>query len=975
MSLFKKITKITKKVISNPTDLINDIKNDFSKALTTISNIISDKKITDDEIIEICSELIQNSLAKKNNAEIKKVFGLLAKHTSAEKEVVTNLMVSLKNNLPVSDFQTVSNLFFDTFPNAFKIFTILFQKISASANDILDEVDTLFSPLLVAAINHNEQTAKAVADILMDVLVAQHKNIQRFSADSVLKSISNQGFSKLLFSQESFRLSKPTWIVTLFLDRLFSSVELLTEGQNTLNKLPILNQVFKNENRLHKLSIAIKERLALLFVHRFIERARHDKDVEWQLLQIARFIPVGVVLIVIATLVCATDVKGITSDKGFFLDLIGKDIEAANSGYKVKRLPQKIVKERHGKVIVEKIKHKYLVLSDIHRDDQSDKRPRFEKGSVDHFMRNAALYLRVLDYADKNNYTVIEAGDCEELWFHNDFSKRPTEKLKGVINTHRKVYNKLKKLHKQKRYFRTFGNHDSYLRDAETRKVIDDFFGSDFEIYDFIIIDGVKTMQAPFDDIRIGLDSAPYTERAPMIITHGHHWDFWNCDRNNILGKLIVSAVGTPIDMIDDIFQDIGGLTRQGSPLYNFKAKMSNLHIFNNWPTKNVAKRWSYNIAHQSDQGRRLNDSIFYFETLTALLSYTIKVKKTSEESDALFCMGHTHAPQAQPYLDIFDFLPNVVKTGVNTIVKGISGGLVNTDAFLYKTNFFNSGVAGWNDGIVWAVDIGEYGGNTGQPKLIFWDEDNTENGAQTMHWELPYMDDQHRKELHEQPIVEWLNLLKELPSEISGKLKETAAIAMPFGGLIKEADNFKNDVLSLDEWSSVTDKIKGIQTQFVKTLMSFLNGDTKEFAITHKLNNSIAAKIQHTKSLLNVFPLVSSDTIDMVTMVWLFMENNAELLLGKNQEKAASEQIFSILSFLAFIFPEQSALPIQSKTSIRNGKITLTLKTQGTTKKPSTSQRELSIRQKIKRRTGTVNVRSEVTKGKSSLREALKTM
>jgi len=58
---------------------------------------------------------------------------------------------------------------------------------------------------------------------------------------------------------------------------------------------------------------------------------------------------------------------------------------------------------------------------------------------------------------------------------------------------------------------------------VDTRKVLNDFFGNTFEIYDFIIIKGVKTMQAGITDLRFGLDSAPYTERAPMIVTHGHH--------------------------------------------------------------------------------------------------------------------------------------------------------------------------------------------------------------------------------------------------------------------------------------------------------------------------------------------------------------------------------------------------------------------------------------------------------------------
>ena len=69
---------------------------------------------------------------------------------------------------------------------------------------------------------------------------------------------------------------------------------------------------------------------------------------------------------------------------------------------------------------------------------------------------------------------------------------------------------------------------------------------------------------------RIGLDSAVYTNTKPLIVTHGHQWDFWNCDRNNLVGKLFANSVGVPVDMLLDPFIDIGGVHGSGNVSLNF---------------------------------------------------------------------------------------------------------------------------------------------------------------------------------------------------------------------------------------------------------------------------------------------------------------------------------------------------------------------------------------------------------------------
>ena len=155
---------------------------------------------------------------------------------------------------------------------------------------------------------------------------------------------------------------------------------------------------------------------------------------------------------------------------------------------------------------------KYLIVSDLHRDSASDDVGILETGSIDHFKANATQYGRILDFVKNNNeYTLIEAGDCEELWFvrdADDYKKKNgrldiADKLREIIfDSHPAIYATLKELHSAKRYYRIYGNHDSFLKpdgnDDSVVKVLRDFMGPNadgpFQIYDAFVIPGVKSM-------------------------------------------------------------------------------------------------------------------------------------------------------------------------------------------------------------------------------------------------------------------------------------------------------------------------------------------------------------------------------------------------------------------------------------------------------------------------------------------------
>ncbi|MDZ7318288.1 MAG: hypothetical protein ONB11_03985 [candidate division KSB1 bacterium] len=468
-----------------------------------------------------------------------------------------------------------------------------------------------------------------------------------------------------------------------------------------------------------------------------IHEAQQDEAVEWALLSMARYTPLGIQLIIAAIFHC------LRHNLLPWWKLLFKEIEN-DPKLKVKRLPAPTPGGP-----------KYLILSDIHRDARSDQREPLEFGSIDHFSANQQLYCEILDYAFDHGFTVLEVGDCDELWFFRDYSIGPREKLQQIVATHQAVYDRLFKLHRAGRYIRVYGNHDCYIRRPDVFAVLQEIFDKDrapteppFAVYDFAIIDGVKTMDESI--LHFGLDSTPYTSKAPMIIAHGHQWDFWNCDENNIIGKLIVSAIATPVDFLDDPFIDAGGIAFSGSPIINFADVLANAFILQSFPAYLPARKLAHRIQHLRDRKRHTKDNIFYLESLAALTGATIKVKKapdvTEYQKNNLICLGHTHYPQSQPYYNLRSLIPFIAPLIIN-LEQGISHrvhGLFRPQMAFVKSRYFNSGTAGWMEGVVWAIQVDE----TGQARSIYWTRDTRIDCPQTMDWELPVMEEELRKKL-----------------------------------------------------------------------------------------------------------------------------------------------------------------------------------------------------------------------------------
>lgn len=666
-----------------------------------------------------------------------------------------------------------------------------------------------------------------------------------------------------------------------------------------------------------------------------IKQAQENEDVEWALLKMARFVPVGIFLIIAAILYCL-----VTHPLPWW-NLLFKEIEG-DPDLKVKRLP---APNKDGP--------KYIIFSDIHRDAQSDQREPLEFGSFDHFSANQTLYCELLDYAFENGYTVLEAGDCDELWYYRDFSLRPREKLEEIVKTHEPVYDRLVNLHREGRYIRLYGNHDAALRKPEMFEVLQKIFDQGkeseqppFEIYDFAIIEGIKTMDESI--INFGLDSEPYKLKMPMIVAHGHQWDFWSCDHNNIIGKLIVSAIGTPIDFLDDPFKDAGGIAYSGSPAVQFDGILANAFVLSNFPGTNPARKFAHHIQHLDDLERCTIDDVFFLETLAALSGATIAVRKNSDSEQTqkmnLICLGHTHFPQSQPYFDLKRLLP-FLRPWINKMeskVSDLTHGIIKPELSKIKSRYFNSGTAGWMEGVIWAIQIDE----TAQARLVYWTRETRPGCPQKMDWELSWMDDELRKKL-EIKKGSFLNTIEQLSTYIdplidSALTSVLRSLAMPFELLLGLFNKAPAANMYLDSSESLT-------IPLCHVFLSLLGSEqTKTHTFRITIPGSAQKDISNIKSFLDQFTELKDEQRMRLACAWYLFSRNIPFLGTRNKKITSLTDILPdadtfIQSMLGLIvqLPGEGHqhTPIQSHVTLTQNEIIIQITT-----KPITSRRARSM-------------------------------
>ena len=112
-------------------------------------------------------------------------------------------------------------------------------------------------------------------------------------------------------------------------------------------------------------------------------------------------------------------------------------------------------------------KDKFAILSDQHFGDGTQE--------SDDFLVNKSIYISALNFYFKNNFTLIEVGDVEELW-ECDFEK--------IIRVYSDIYILEKKFFDSGRLYRIFGNHDIFWKNEKYLKK----FLPEYTVYESILL-------------------------------------------------------------------------------------------------------------------------------------------------------------------------------------------------------------------------------------------------------------------------------------------------------------------------------------------------------------------------------------------------------------------------------------------------------------------------------------------------------
>ena len=846
---------------------------------------------------------------------------------------------------------------------------LLSELLRWAGDQPFDELDDFFETavkLIAAAVEEldPDELAEQLLELLRD---AEDWDLGDVNLDEIpfLKGIPGIDIS-------AFNLPKIDAILGVILGGLAFSVDLpdLTTGRSGIS--PRLRQLFDDIDlafrRFDGISTGVDATQVLGLVVALFTNARDDPESELILLRLSR-IPI------LGQLIALTGaVKNLfTSPAPWLPNLFWKPIED-NAKLKVKRFP------------AASKTNKYLIMSDLHRDQNADEKGLFEFGAISHFKDNADLYLDILKWAERENYTVLEAGDCEELWFIRDFKQHKSFKdtLTRIMDSHKPVYDQLVKMHQAGRYFRTYGNHDSYLREPATRKPLEDRFAKPdaskkLTIYDYFIIDGVKTMDdrgigdIP-DDIkkaqtgqgtrlqrlvgelaegRLGFDSVPYEARRPLIVTHGHQFDFWNCDENNLVGKMIANGVGVPVDMLDDPFQQLEGLALGGAPLLDFEDTLAELPVFSNFPSYDPSIEFAHRIQHMDEGDRLLINDHFYIELFPALMAAfgmpvhirdvgATGVPKHKWKDRTLFgekgftnflgnaiSVGHTHYPQSRPYYDIAGVLLGPLKILVDLLreaIASIAFGFKPRVNFL-RTQYYNSGTTSWMEGLIWAIEIDE----TGQARLVYWTKDTKVDRPQTMDWELQPWDDAKRAAFDRERdalvkrVEDWVErFIAALAAAGAGMAALSTAAVLAVADLLAatsrdyslpEIDLTAGAVEGLeDQLRDAMSKIDDVVFQLLLNLVVRQSGTatglgTSTFKLKVPVAAEVAAQMEKLKlTLTGVAGLNGSGgAIDQAAAVWLLASEAMPMVnggRGRGKLPAKYPVLWSLLSLLPALPP-----------------------------------------------------------------------
>lgn len=246
--------------------------------------------------------------------------------------------------------------------------------------------------------------------------------------------------------------------------------------------------------------------------------------------------------------------------------------------------------------------HKYVVISDIHKESQDD-----IDGGIGHFYKNKQLLSRLLDhYAQDQAWTIVSLGDAEEFWYTNDLDTEtdPLIKVQPIIDNNQEVYQRFSDDYYKNRLPRQFvkirGNHDDIWREIAAVNKLEANGFPDLHIYDYGLL---------------------YRNGKPILLMHGHQFDPYNCDANNYFGKFVSNFIGEPLDQFNETLVSLFGEDAriEGWPLAPFFTR----------------EKW----VAELDKVAQLDKGILFDESL-------IITAMRREGYACSMIAGHTHSPR-----------------------------------------------------------------------------------------------------------------------------------------------------------------------------------------------------------------------------------------------------------------------------------------------------------------------------------------
>jgi predicted phosphodiesterase len=212
---------------------------------------------------------------------------------------------------------------------------------------------------------------------------------------------------------------------------------------------------------------------------------------------------------------------------------------------------------------------KFIIFSDHH------------KGNKDHgddFAGNEKNYLPALDYYYSNKYHYINLGDSEELWKY---------KPEQVISKNITALQSEARFHKEKKYFKTFGNHDLN-------------WNNKLEVYFWF--KNIFTMPLPVWEgllLKTTVDAKPLS----IFLTHGHQGD--KMSDSNVVSAWLVNHIWRPLQRYLEInvntpAKDFVLLDKHNIMMYEWSSHRRNLLLITGHTHKPVFASGVYS-SHPSN--------------------------------------------------------------------------------------------------------------------------------------------------------------------------------------------------------------------------------------------------------------------------------------------------------------------------------------------------------------------------------------